>query len=535
MAQKNIVLAILDGWGIGRHDESNPIYIVQPATFARLATDYPVTSLQASGIAVGLPWGEVGNSEVGHLTLGAGKVLYQYYPKIMMAIQDGSFFENPVLKAACAHAKQTGGALNLAGLLTDANIHSSLDHLKALIDMAHREGVAKINLHLFADGKDSAPRSLQKLLAQLPKELLATLIGRYYAMDREDKWQLTETAYLAMTGHAGQIVSDPNPTIEATYKRGDTEEYLPAMRFASSPRRGEVDPSAGPKGLSEKPEKTTNRGISDDDALIFFNYREDSIRQIASAFILKDFDSFKRVPFQNLYVATFTHYDDRFDVPVAFKADTVEEPLGKVLADQNLTQLRVAETYKYAHVTYFFNGLREPPFQGEYRTLVPSETDLHPEKHPEMMAKAVTDRVLEAIQSRAFPFVLVNYANADTIGHTSDYNAALEAVRVLDREVGRLVAAAEEAGATLLITADHGHIEEMINPMTGLPQSQHVASPVPFYLVDKKYRGRRFINAENYESETLGSLADVAPTILELMNIAKPAEMTGDSLLDKLR
>jgi 2,3-bisphosphoglycerate-independent phosphoglycerate mutase len=512
MAQKNVVLVVLDGWGIGRHDESNPIYVAKPPVFTKLTATYPVTSLQASGIAVGLPWGEIGNSEVGHLTLGAGKVLYQYYPKIMMAIRDGSFFENPVLKAACAHVKETGGALNLAGLLTDANIHASLDHLLALLDLARREGMEKINLHLFADGKDSAPRSLQKFLGRLPKEFLATLIGRYYAMDREGKWQLTETAYRTMTGQAGKLVDDPNPTIEATYKQGETEEYLPPLRLGEAKK------------------------IADGDSLIFFNYREDSIRQIASAFILPDFNEFQRLPFQNIYVATFTRYDDRFaGVPVAFPADTIEEPLGKVLSDRGLTQLRLAETYKYAHVTYFFNGLREPPFPGEYRTLVPSETSLHPEEHPEMMAKAVTDRLIEAVQSRAFPFTLVNYANPDTIGHTANYNAALTAVQVIDREMGRLVAAAAEAEAVLLITSDHGHIEEMINPATGLPESQHNPNPVPLHLVAKEYAGRQFMNADSYESETLGSLADVAPTILEILDIPKPAEMTGDSLLDKLK
>ena len=511
MAQKNVTLVVLDGWGIGRHDESNPIYEVKPATFAHLAATYPVTSLQASGISVGLPWGEVGNSEVGHLTLGAGKVLYQYYPKIMMAIQDGTFFTNPVLKATCAHAKETGGAVNFAGLLTDANVHASLDHLKALIKFAEQEGVAKINLHLFADGKDSAPRTVQKFLAEVPKDMIATLIGRYYAMDREGNTSLTETAYLTMTGQSGQIITDPTPAIEATYARGNTEEYLPPMRFDDAKK------------------------IQDGDSLFFFNYREDSIREIAAAFIMPDFTEFKRLPFQNLFIATMTHYDDRFEVPVAFPADTVEEPIGKVLADAGMTQLRVAETYKYAHVTYFFNGLREPPFSGEYRTLVPSTTSLHPEEHPEMMAKAITDRVIEAIQSRAFPFILVNYANADAMGHTSNYNAALEAVRVLDHEVGRLVAAAEEAGATLVITADHGNLEEMINPATGLPESQHDPSPVPLYLVSKDYVGRHFVNAETYESETLGSLADVAPTILEIMGIPKPPEMTGESLLDNLR
>lgn len=510
MAKKTAVLVVLDGWGIGAKNESNPIYVVKPETFARLEKEYPLTSLQASGIAVGLPWGEVGNSEVGHLTLGAGKTLYQYFPKITMAIEDGSFFENPVLKAACAHAVRNGSAINFVGLLTKANVHASLKHLQALIKMARAERVPKINLHLFADGKDSPPHTVSEFLAELPREYLASLIGRYYGMDRDGNWQLTQTAYQTITGQLGKIVADPEPIIQETYKESGAEEYLPPMRFAD------------------------DKKITDGDAVVFFNYREDSIRQIASSFILKNFAKFPVLPFQNIYVATMSHYDDSFTAPVAFPADKVEEPIGKVFADRGMAQIRIAETYKYAHVTYFFNGLREPPFPGEYRTLVPSASELHPEKHTEMMASAVTDRVVEAIGGHAFDFILVNYANPDTIAHTSDYQAALEAVRVIDAQIARVVTAAANPDTILLITSDHGHIEEMISQVTGLPQSQHVANPVPFYLVADAYKGRKFLNADSLAIEALGSLADVAPTILELMGIPQPSEMTGRSLLDKL-
>lgn len=510
MAKKIAVLIVLDGWGIGRNDHTNPVFVEKPPTFAWLAENYPLTSLQASGIAVGLPWGETGNSEVGHLTLGAGKVVYQYYPKITMAIQDGTFFENAVLKAACAHARESGGAINFAGLLTKANVHASLEHLRALIKMAQGEGITKINLHLFADGEDSPPRSIEKFLQEVPKEYLATLVGRYYAMDREKNWRLTQTAYEAMIGTSGALVTDPTAAIQATYKQGSTEEYLPALRFAE------------------------DKKVSDGDALVFFNYREDSIRQLASSFITKDFTFFPRATFNNLYVATFTHYDDAFDVPVAFPADTVEDPIGKVLSDAGLLQLRLAETYKYAHVTYFFNGLREEPFKGEYRTLVPSNTGPRPDEHPEMMAAAITDRLVEAIQSRGFDFILVNYANADTIAHTANFNAALETIKVLDAQIARVVKAADNPDTLLFITADHGNIEEMINEVTGEPESQHDASPVPFYLIAQEYRGKKFVNAERLTLETLGSLADVAPTILALMGIAKPQDMTGNSLMDGL-
>lgn len=509
-AKKRAVLIILDGWGIGSNNESNPIYIVKPPTFKWLEENYPVTSLQASGIAVGLPWGEVGNSEVGHLTLGAGKVLYQYYPKITMAIKDGSFFENKTLKDACAHAREHAGAVNFVGLLTKANVHASLDHLLALIKMARDEKVPKINCHLFADGKDSPPHTLESFLKEIPHEYCASVIGRYYGMDREDNWRLTQASYQTMTGQLGRIVNDPATVIQETYQNGNTEEYLPAMRFAE------------------------DKKIMDGDAVVFFNYREDSIRQIASSFIMKDFDKFPVINFQNLYVATMTHYDDRFLVPIVFPADIVAEPLGKVISDNGLAQLRVAETYKYAHVTYFFNGLREPPYQGEYRTLVPPLPSLHNEKHPEMMAVAITDRLIDAIQSRGFDFILANYANPDTIAHTANYNAAIEVVRIIDREIARILKVAQNAETLLVITSDHGNIEEMINQISGLPESQHDSSPVPFYIVAEEFKGRKFIDQERLAFETGGTLADVAPTILEVMGIKKPDGMTGQSLLEEI-
>lgn len=510
MAKQTAVLVILDGWGIGRKDESNPIHVAKPQTFEWLEKNYPVTSLQASGIAIGLPWSEVGNSEVGHLTLGAGKVLYQYFPKITIAIQDGSFFQNPVLKAACVHARERNSAINFVGLLTKANVHASLDHLQALIKMARDEQVQKINLHLFADAKDSPPHTVEQFLSELPGEYLASLMGRYYAMDRDGNWQLTQTAYQTLIGQMGRVVTDPEPLIQTAYKESGTEEYLTPMRFSD------------------------DKKIQDGDSVIFFNYREDSVRQITSSFIVENFDKFPTVKFKDLYVGTMSRYDDSFKVPVAFPADKVENPIGKIFSDLGMAQLRTAETYKYAHVTYFFNGLREPAFPGEYRTLIPTASGLHPEEHPEMMAGALTDRLVEAIQSKAFDFILVNYANPDTIAHTANYNAGIEAVKVMDREIGRVAKASIESDAILLITSDHGNIEEMLSPTTGLPESQHDPNPVPLYLIMEKYKGKKFVNADSLATETLGSLADVAPTILEVMGIPIPPEMTGESLLNKI-
>ena len=519
--KKRTILIVLDGWGIGSKNESNPIYVVKPQSFEWLEKNYPMTSLQASGIAVGLPWGEVGNSEVGHLTLGAGKVLYQYYPKITMMIQDGSFFENKTLKDACAHARENGSAINFVGLLTKANVHASLSHLLNLIKMALDEKVPKINCHLFADGKDSPPHTFEDFLKEVPREYLASIIGRYYGMDREGNWRLTQSSYQTMTGQLGPIIDDPTKIIQETYNSGNTEEYLPAMRFA--------DPHSA-EGSGEARDKK----ITDGDAVVFFNYREDSIRQIASSFITKGFDKFPVIDFKNLYVATMTHYDDHFLVPIVCPADTVTEPLGKVISDNGLAQLRVAETYKYAHVTYFFNGLHEQAYKGEYRTLLQSIHSLHNEEHPEMMATAITDRLIEAIQSRGFDFILANYANPDTIAHTANYNAAIEAVKVIDREISRLLKVVQNSETTLIITSDHGNIEEMINQITGLPESQHDSSPVPFYIVSEELKGRKFTNQDTAASESGGTLADVAPTILEVMGIKKPDEMTGRSLLEEI-
>ncbi len=506
--KKTFILVVLDGWGIGRNDETNPVYIANPKNFAWLNENFPVTSLQASGITVGLPWGEVGNSEVGHLTLGAGKVLYQYYPKITMMIRDKTFFSNTALKDACAHARKNNSAVNLIGLLSKGNVHASIEHIQALLQMMELEKIDHVRLHLFADGKDTQPHTLEALLSALPKAKIATLTGRYYAMDRNKNWSLTRIAYENITGQSGTRLENAHPAIEATYKRGLTEEYLPPLCFG--------DDSA----------------VQENDAIIFFNFREDSMRQLAESFIIKGFSEFPVKDFQNLYVATMTVYEDRFAVPVICPAEEILNPLGKVLSDAGKTQLRLAETYKYAHVTLFFNGYRETPLPNEYRIVMPSISTARIEDHPEMMAGQITDRLLDAIQSHGFDFILVNYANADTIAHTANYEAGIRAVETIDKELGRILKVAINPETVLMITSDHGNIEEMLNPSTGLPESQHDASPVPFYLIAPEFKGRKFTNWRNLSSETMGSIADVAPTILELMQIRKPPEMTGRSLLE---
>ncbi len=504
-----VILAILDGWGLGENNESNPIHMVRPETFARLEKEYPLGSLQASGISVGLPWGETGNSEVGHLTLGAGKVVYQYYPRITMAIEDGTFFTNPALVAACAHAKKNSSALNLVGLLTKANTHASLEHLQALLKLAEQTGVSNVNLHLFADGKDSPPRSLAELLTKIPRDKLATLTGRYYAMDRNQNWSLTEKAYQVLTSDSAPLTPDLQAVQNNTYARGYTEEYLPPLRLRDG-------------------------AIADKDAVIFFNFREDSIRQLAEAFLLPGFDKFPVRNFSDLHIALFTRYESSLAAPVAFPAEGVELPLSAVLATAGKIQLRLAETYKYAHVTYFFNGHREAPYKNEYRVLVPSDSGGRPEEHPELQAAAVTDRLVEAITNRGFDFILVNYSNPDTLAHTGNYEACLAAVRIMDRELARVVQAVEQTGAVLIVTSDHGNLEEVLDPRTGQAETQHDSNPVPIYLVAPEFKGRKFLNWQNLRSQTTGILCDVAPTILEIMGLPQPPEMTGESLLRSL-
>lgn len=508
--KRTVVLLVLDGWGIGREDESNPIFTAKPENFAWLAANYPLTSLQASGISVGLPWGETGNSEVGHLTMGAGKVLYEHFPRIELSIHDGSFFENAVLKNAFAHARNNNSSINFVGLLSKANTHASLTHLQALIKMAEKEGVDRVNLQLFTDGKDSPPRSAEDFLKTLPQEKLGVLMGRHYALDREEHWRLTEAAHNVLIGKSGQVVTNYGDALQAAYAKDGTEEYLPPIQ---------VNPE---------------RVIKENDAVVFFNFREDGIKQLAESFLKKDFKAFATTPFQNIYFATMTKYEDSFTTPVVFPPEVVAEPLGKVLGDKGKTQLRLAETYKYAHITYFFNGYREGPFKNEYRVLVPSITTFHPEEQPKLMASAITDRLIPAIENQSFDFILVNYANADVIGHTGNMDAALETVKVLDTELGRILKVAINPQTVLMITGDHGNIENILDLMTGRPERQHDPSPVPFYLVGQEFKNRKFINWQNLTNDTLGVLSDIAPTILELLELPKPPEMTGHSLLKQL-
>ncbi|MDP3015342.1 MAG: 2,3-bisphosphoglycerate-independent phosphoglycerate mutase [bacterium] len=516
MSKRTVVLIVLDGWGMGRPDESNPIHVVNPQNINYLKANFPSGTLQASGISVGLPWGEEGNSEVGHLNLGAGKIIYQNYPRISLAIHDKSFFENPALKTAFEHSKKNNSAVNLVGLLSEGNVHSSFEHLLALIDFAKKEGV-KINLHLFTDGRDSRPDSALELLAKLPKEdfvRLSSLSGRFYAMDREKHWDRTQKTYSVLTGD-GPTTDNIETHIKKTYERKFNDEFVEPVSLISP-----ISP-IGP--------------IKDNDSIIFFNFREDRMKQIASAFIDKNFRNFPVKNFNNLYVAAMVQYDDDFNVPIAFPPKKIETCLGKILAEREKNQLRIAETQKYPHITYFFNGMREEPFKNEYRILIPSKTIIRQDEHPEMMANEITTRIIESIGESAFDFILANYANPDMIAHTGNYEACIKAVEIIDEQIGKITKAILESNAVLIITSDHGNMERVFNPLTGEPETQHDPNPVPIYLVAKEYmRPRTGIEIRQSERESVGVLADITPTVLELLGIPKPKEMTGRSLLSFL-
>ena len=512
--KRTFLLVVLDGWGIGALDESNPIYRAEPQAIQTIQSNFPAGALQASGIAVGLPWEEEGNSEVGHLTMGAGKVLYQHFPRISLAIENGSFFTNQALLGAFTHAKANKSTVHFVGLLSEGNVHASLDHLTALVKFARDNNVPFL-LQLISDGRDSAPESVERLMRKLSEKtkedmmpFLASISGRYYAMDRDKHWERTEQAYAVLTRRTPRATTLQNAAREA-YERKLNDEYI-------------IPSAIG-----------TSRPLKDNDAVIFFNFREDRMRQLASAFLDPSFSKFPVVQFTNLYTATMTEYAPEFKTNVAFPEEVVEYPVGRVLSEAGKTQLRIAETEKYAHVTYFFNGLREEPYQNEFRILIPSQRIVRHDERPEMMAGPITDRVLTALHERTYDFILVNYANADMVAHTGNYEATLRAVKVVDEQIGKLTKAVLDQDDIMIITSDHGNAEVLLDLKTGDPETKHDASPVPLYLIGKQFRRK---TPRNFFAPlpTIGILSDVAPTLLDLMGIRKPNEMTGESLLPQL-
>ena len=539
---KPLILVILDGWGINLNKKGNAIVQAKTPTIEKLNSFWPHFCLRASGIAVGLPWDEPGNSEVGHFNLGAGKIIYQSLPRIDMAIKNKSFFRNKTLLKAMEFTKKNNSSLHLMGLISSGGVHSNIEHLFALLKMAKENGIKNLFIHIFTDGRDALPKDGINLVRDLEKKInyfntgkIASISGRYWAMDRNKNWDRTQKTYQCITEGIGKKYNDPIKAIEDSYQKNITDEFIEPTII--SPKHA-LESHRGFKVQNSKLiNKQTAGLVRDNDAVIFFNFREDRARQLTKAFVLKNFSGFKRKKFlKNLYFVTMTEYEKNLPVQIAFLRQKIDCPLAYVLAKENKKQLHISETEKYAHVTYFFNGGKEKPFPNEDRILIPSPSVSNYDEVPEMSAYEITERLIEEIKKNKYDFIIVNYANPDMLGHTGNFKAAVQAIEVIDQCLGRLVETTLENNGGLIITADHGNAEEMIDPHTGEILTEHTKNPVPIWYVTNENKKKK-VNSEISQSPCLiiGILSDVAPTILEIMKIKKPAEMTGKSLLKNFK
>jgi 2,3-bisphosphoglycerate-independent phosphoglycerate mutase len=509
-----VLLAILDGWGVGEQTKSNAVHMAHTPNMDRWQREYPATTLQAHNGAVGLPEGQMGNSEVGHLNIGAGRVVYQDFTRINKAISTGGFFTNPVLNQAVARAAKHGAALHLLGLVSDGGVHSHLNHLKGLVDLAARSGVGRIYIHAFMDGRDTPPKSgagyleeLQNHLSRLGAGQIATVIGRYYAMDRDNRWERVQLAWQALVEGQGLRASEPVAAVRQAYERGENDEFIKPLVIEQQGR----------------PVAT----IADGDVVISFNFRADRVRQLTRAFTEPDFHGFscRKRPHLAEY-ATFTRYDKNFALPVAFPPAALTRILGEEVSRHQLRQLRIAETEKYAHVTYFFNGGREQPFPLEDRFLVPSPQEVATyDQKPEMSAFEVTEALLAHVRANDYSLVVLNFANCDMVGHSGIFAAAVKACEAVDQCLGGLVQEFTSRGGIAIITADHGNAEIMHDTITAGPHTAHSLNPVPFVLISEQHRHRQLRRD--------GALKDIAPTVLHLLGLPVPAEMEGNCLIEE--
>lgn len=512
---KKCMLIILDGCGINPVEEGNAVFQANTPCLDSLKKKYPNTQLLCSGEAVGLPIGIMGNSEVGHLNIGAGRIVYQDLLRINSAIADGTFFKNDILTRVMSGVKNNNSALHLMGLISDGGVHSQLTHLFALIDMAKQREISRIFIHAILDGRDTPPdsgadyiKSLQEYIKKDQNVSIATICGRFYAMDRDKRWDRIEKAFLLYTQGKGIKEKNPVEAIQNTYLRDETDEFAKPIAITGE--------NGIPVGI-----------VKDNDGIIFFNFRADRAREITSALTDSVFESFPREPLPVLSsFVCMTLYDEKFDLPVAFGPVHMSNILGKVISDHGLKQFRIAETEKYAHVTYFFNGGEEKPFPMEDRCVIPSPRDVETyDQKPEMSAALVTEEVISQIKSDKYDFIVLNFANMDMVGHTGIVEAAVKACEEVDRCLSKIVTLLKEKGYAAVITADHGNAEMMID-QNGKPYTSHTLNPVPLILVDDT---RKNISLKS------GSLQNIAPTILEIMDIEKPEEMTGQSLMQPLK
>ncbi len=510
MAKKPYVLMIMDGFGINPNPKANAVAMANKPVLDSLVKEYPFVEGAASGLAVGLPDGQMGNSEVGHMNMGAGRIVYQELTRITKAIEDGDFFKNEELVEAFENAKKNGKSVHLWGLLSDGGVHSHNTHLYALLEMAKKLGVENVYVHCFLDGRDTSPTSGKDFIAELEDKIkeigvgkIASISGRYYAMDRDNRWDRVEKAYRALTRGEGNEAASAKEAIEASYAADKTDEFVVPCVIKEN----------------GKPVAT----VSDGDSVIFFNFRPDRAREMTRVFCADEFDGFDRGERIKTDYVCFVQYDDTIpNTKIAFKKEELKNTFGQFLADHGMTQARIAETEKYAHVTFFFNGGVEEPNPGEDRILVKSPKVATYDLQPEMSAPEVCDKLCASIRSGKYDVIIINFANPDMVGHTGVLDAAVKAVETVDTCVGKAVEAVKEMDGVLFICADHGNCEQEINYETGEPLTSHTTNPVPFILVnaDPKYGLREG-----------GKLCDIVPTIIELMGMEKPDEMTGESLL----
>ena len=504
------VLLILDGYGLSEQTEHNAIALADTPVMDRLMEEYPFAKGNASGLAVGLPEGQMGSSEVGHLNMGAGRIVYQDLVRITKEIESGSFFENEALLKAMDNAKENGTSLHIFGLLSDGGVHSHNFHLYALLELAKRRGLNKVYVHCFTDGRDTPPESGKDYIRALQDEMdrigcgrIATVAGRYYAMDRDNHWDRIEKAYRAIALGEGETADSAMEAVTQSYAKGETDEFiLPTV----------VMENGAPTAV-----------VGDGDSVVFYNFRSDRAKEMTRVFCCEAFDGFDRGPRKQVTYVCFTDYDATIpNKEVAFEKEEMVNTFGEWLAANGLKQARIAETEKYAHVTSFFNGGKEAPNEGEDRFLIPSPQVATYDLQPEMSAQAVCDTLIDKIRSGEYDVIVANFANSDMVGHTGVEKAAVEAVECLDECIGRVVETIREVDGQLFICADHGNAEVMVNEETGEPWTAHTSNPVPFILVnyDPAYCLREG-----------GCLADIAPTLIEMMGMEKPAEMTGKSLL----
>lgn len=513
MNKKPVVLCILDGYGLNQNTAHNAVYEAKTPVLDKLMKEYPFEEGMASGLFVGLPDGQMGNSEVGHLNIGAGRIIYQELTRITKAIEDGDFFEVPALMEAVKNAKEKNSALHLFGLVSDGGVHSHNSHIYGLLELAKRNDVKEVYVHCFLDGRDTPPTSGKGFVEELEAKMkeigvgkVASVMGRYYAMDRDNRWDRVELAYDIMTKEAVSNITSAVAGIQASYDDGKNDEFV--VPFA----------------ISENGKSLAH--IKDGDSVIFFNFRPDRAREITRAFCADDFSGFAREKRLDLTFVCFTEYDETIgNKIVAFHKEEINDTLGEIIAARGLKQVRIAETEKYAHVTFFFNGGKEEPNEGEDRILVNSPKDVATyDLKPEMSAYEVADRLCESIRGGKYDLVIINFANPDMVGHTGVEDAAIKAIEAVDECVGKAVDAVLEVGGAMFICADHGNAEQLVDYETGEAFTAHTTNPVPFILVNA---------GEGISLAKGGRLCDIAPTLLELMGIEQPSAMTGKSLIVK--